>query len=98
MGTMGKMVVAQLVRLAHKNGDGEFEEKKGAQVEVRNRAIVSEETVEQFKKDSKLSGLLYIVNEKLTKERDELIEKEEEELAEKTNPDAAAKKEGNDAL
>ena len=68
------MKVCKLVRLTQKNEDGEFVKGKEGVITVRNRAVVSEESVTETENNYKLSGLLYIVDEKATAKRDKDVE------------------------
>lgn len=68
------MKVCKLVRLTQKDDKGEFIEKKEGSITVRNRAIVSEESVKESEETYKMSGLLYKVDENATAKRDKEIE------------------------
>ena len=67
---MSKIVVAKKVRLG-KDGN-KFSKKLIAQVE-RTNAKVDDEFIKGFNENWKTSGRLYIVDEELTKERDEKL-------------------------
>lgn len=69
---MQKIVVAKLVRLA-KDGDS-FKKDIHAQI-MRTNAKISEQYIAEFNVNWQTRGLLYIIDEKLTKERDEQIQK-----------------------
>jgi len=76
---MQKIVVAKLVRLA-KDGDS-FKKDIHAQV-MRTNAKVSEQYINEFNVNWQTRGQLYIIDEKLTKERDEALLKGEVKVKE----------------
>jgi len=61
------MKVVKLVRLQSKDEKGNFK-KDGSSKVKRNRAVVSDEVVKESEENYKFTGLLYIVDEKATKE------------------------------
>jgi hypothetical protein len=69
------MKVCKLVRLAVKDEKGNFDKAK-ASVTVRSRVVVDESSVKETEENYKQSGLLYVVDEKATKERDAKIEEQ----------------------
>jgi hypothetical protein len=70
------MKVCKLVRLTKKDKEGNFvaSDKEG-QILIRKRAIISEESLNDAKGSSKHSGLLYVIDESATKDRDAEIAK-----------------------
>ena len=74
------MKVCELVRLTKKDVDGNFEKGKEGRITVRNRVVVSEESVAEFEGNYKSTGLLYIVDAEATSERDAQVEDEVSEL------------------
>lgn len=77
------MKVCKLVRLTQKNDKGEFVKGKDAShVEVRSRVVIPEETVAEYEESSAARGLLYVVDEKATAERDEIVANENKTPAE----------------
>jgi hypothetical protein len=70
------MKVCKLVRLTNKGAEGKFLKTGEGQITERKKAVISEETVKEFEDTCETSGLLYIVNEKLTKQRDAIVDKE----------------------
>lgn len=68
--------VCKLVRLTKKNEKGEFEKNEKNSILVRSKAIVSEETIADSETSCAKTGLLYIVDEKLTKKRESELEAE----------------------
>ena len=74
---MNTMKVCKLVRLTKKNEKGEFVNGKDGVIPVRKRAVVSKETVEETQENYHLTGLLYIIDEKATAERDAIVEAEQ---------------------
>ena len=65
------MKVAKKVRLLTKK-DGMFVKNDTFEV-LRDRAVVQESVVEDHKRSYKATGIVYIVDEKATKEREEEI-------------------------
>lgn len=75
------MKVCKLVRLTKKDSEGNYvysAKSKEGQIEVRKRVIVDEATVAESDANFQSSGLLYVVDEKATAERDDLVEAEVE--------------------
>jgi len=73
------MKVCKLVRLTTKDDKGNFVNSKEGRVTIRKRAIIAQESVVETEENYKNTGLLYIVDEKATAERDELVDKEVQE-------------------
>jgi len=71
---MGKIVVAKKYRLG-KDGD-KFSEK--FKTPLRNRVVIDEDEVKKFNRSTRISGQMYEIDEKLTKERDAKIESKKE--------------------
>jgi hypothetical protein len=69
-----EMKVCKLVRLTKRNADGtEFAKDKEGQIILRKKVVVSEETIEEYETNYKTSGLLYIVDEAKTKQRNKTV-------------------------
>lgn len=74
-----EMKVCKLIRLTKKVKEGDdmvFQNSKEGRITVRERAVVSKETVEESEANYKTTGLLYVVNETATAERDAIVEGE----------------------
>lgn len=70
------MKVCKLVRLTNKDEKGQFVNSKEGRITLRNRVIVSEESVKETEDNFATTGLLYIVDAKATSERDADVEAE----------------------
>ena len=70
------MKVCKLVRLTNKDDKGQFVNGKEGKITVRNRVIVSEESVAETEENYPTTGILYIVDAKATAERDAGVEAE----------------------
>lgn len=86
---MSKIVVAKLVRLG-KDGD-KFSQKMIAKTE-RINAKVDDEFIKEFNENWETSGRMYVINDKLTKERDESLnsKKEKKDVTKKEDPELQA--------
>ncbi len=88
------MKVCKLVRLTSKNEKGLFVKgEKAAHVVLRNKCVVSQETVNNSEKNYEKTGLLYVVDEKKTAERDSKIELEKAGNIEVTSENVSEKAE-----
>lgn len=80
------MKVAKKVRLLTKDAKGKlFVKSKNYQV-LRERAVVEDSIIDEYEKSYPENGILYIVDEKATKEREAI-------KAKKLNPKKAVKEE-----
>lgn len=70
------MKVCKLVRLTNKDEKGQFVNGKEGRITLRNRAVVSEESVKETEENFQTTGLLYLVDAKATAERDADVEAE----------------------
>jgi hypothetical protein len=70
------MKVCKLVRLTSKDSEGLYVNGKEGKVTLRNRVVVSEDSVKEYEDNYGTSGLLYIVDEKATAKRDAEVEAE----------------------
>lgn len=61
------MKVAKKVRLLTKDKNGLFQNNKNYEV-LRNKAVVQESVIEETESNYKSTGVLYLVDEKATKE------------------------------
>jgi hypothetical protein len=84
---MNRIVVADLYRLG-KDGD-KFS--KDFKTKVRSKAKVGEDYVNTCNANWITSGLLYVIDEKATKERDELVLKANNPLAKMTRDELKEK-------
>ena len=84
---MDKIVVANLFRLG-KDGD-KFSMK--FKTKVRSKAKVGEDYVKTFNANWKTSGMIYEIDEKATKERDEKVLKANNPLAKMTRDELKEK-------
>ncbi len=64
------MKVVKKIRLLTKDSKGLFQNNE-QHVVMRHRAIVQESTIEETRGNYKTTGVLYVVDEKATAERDE---------------------------
>jgi hypothetical protein len=72
-----EMKVCSLVQLTKKNDKGEFtKDGKEGKITIRKRVIVPQSSVEEYEGNYASSGLLYVVDEKATAERNKLVETE----------------------
>lgn len=65
------MKVVKKVKLLEKDGQGNFVKSQNVKV-LRTRMVISEQSIEDAEKVFPITGIAYIVDEKATKERDEL--------------------------
>ena len=102
------MKVCKLVRLTKKDADGKFTKGKEGQITLRKKVVVPQESVDEFDANFESTGIVYLVDEKATEERDAIVEaevsesrgtnvfmqglEEQEKAAEKKAADEAAKK------
>ena len=77
---MGKIVVAKKYSLG-KDGDKFSKEFK---TPIRNRVVIDEDEVKRFNKSISISGQMYEIDEKLTKERDTEVAKKKEAIKKAT--------------
>lgn len=82
------MKVCKLVRLTQKDTKGNYINGKEGNITVRERAIVSEESIAETESNYKSSGLLYVVDEKATAKREKELEVEAKQLEEAKTPPA----------
>lgn len=66
------MKVAKKVKLLTKDKDGLYNV-KGQHSVLRDRAVIGEADVKKYQDECKETGILYIVDEEATKERNELV-------------------------
>lgn len=70
------MKVCKLVRLTNKDEKGQFVNSKEGKITMRNRVVVSEESVAETEENYPTTGILYVVDAKATAERDAEVEAE----------------------
>lgn len=70
------MKVCKLVRLTNKDEKGQFVNSKEGRITLRNRVVVSEDSVKETEDNFTTTGLLYLVDAKATAERDADVEAE----------------------
>lgn len=75
---MNTMKVCKLVRLTKKDEKGNFVNNREGRITIRNKAVVSDESVKETEGNYETTGLLYIVDEAKTKERNKIVEAESE--------------------
>lgn len=73
---MDEMKVCKFVRLTSKDPKGKFVNSKDGRTTIRTKVVVSEDTVKETEANFETTGLLYIVDEAKTKERNAVVEAE----------------------
>lgn len=74
---MNQFKVCKLVRLASKDAEGNFANVKEGRITLRERVIVSNDTVQESEANFGMTGRLYIVDKEATAERNAKVEAEQ---------------------